>query len=320
MEWRGNPTSDANTVGHALHSNTRNGSNPVQPTSRSAVGTPSTAFHTYAVVWTSSNLVFSVDGVDTATLTPPSADASAFQDEFFLILNLAMGGSYVGNTIASTLSTASYEVDYVRVYQSSSASVASDTTPPVITLLGTSPTSVNWGATYSDAGATAFDAGDNSAATVTTNNPVNTGVPGSYLITYTAKDSKSNAATTNRTVKVSMSNGGTNRGTDGLSDALRYAYGGTSTNPISTSLLPSNSIISSNLVLTYFARTNSNVTLTPVVTTDLSNTNSWTNSGVSNSILGSITNNGTVLEKRQATTPVSGPKKFLKLNVLFTNP
>ena len=320
MEWRGNPTSDANTVGHALHSNTQNGSTPVQPTSRSAVATPSTAFHTYTVVWTSSNLVFSVDGVDTATLTPPSADASAFQKEFFLILNLAMGGSYVGNLIDSSLASATYEVDYVRVYQSDSVPVVSDTTPPVITLLGTNPALVNWGPTYSDSGATAFDAGDNAGVTVLSNNPVNTAVPGSYLVTYTATDSRSNTATTNRTVKVSMSNGGTNRGTDGLSDALRYAYGGTGTNPISTSLLPSNSISGSNLVLTYFARTNSNVTLTPVVSTDLSVTNSWTNSGVSVSTLSTTTTNGTVLEKRQATTPVSGPKKFLKLNVLFTNP
>lgn len=91
MEWRGNPTNDASTVGHALHSASRNGANPVQPATRSSVVNPSSAFHTYAVVWTSNNLVFSVDGVDTATLTPPSADAAAFRQEFFLILNLAMG-------------------------------------------------------------------------------------------------------------------------------------------------------------------------------------------------------------------------------------
>jgi hypothetical protein len=323
MEWRagyGGSTNDVNTVGHALHSALQHGSNPVEPSSRSAVANPSGAFHTYAVLWNSNNLIFSVDGVDKATLTPPPGDVDAFRQEFFLLLNLAVGGAYLGGSIDSALNSATYEVDYVRVYQSSSVPVVSDTTPPVITLLGTNPALVNWGATYSDANATAFDAGDNASVTVLANNPVNTAVPGSYLVTYTATDSRSNTATTNRTVKVSMSNGGTNRGTDGLSDALRYAYGGTGTNPISTSLLPSNSIISSNLVLTYFARTNSNVTLTPVVSTDLSVTNSWTNSGVSNSILGTITTNGTVLEKRQATTPVSGPKKFLKLNVLFTNP
>ena len=326
MEWRAGyngSTSDVNTVGHALHSTLRHGSNPVEPPSRSAVANPSSAFHTYAVLWNSNNLIFSVDGVDKATLTPPPGDADAFRQEFFLLLNMAVGGAYVGNSsnaVDSALALATYEVDYVRVYQDSAGFLSADTTPPIFTLRGSNPASVSWGSIYTDEGATAYDAGDNTSVSVLSNNPVNTAVPGSYLVTYTATDSSSNTATTNRTVKVSMSNGGTNRGTDGLSDALRYAYGGTGTSPISASLLPSNSISGSNLVLTYFARTNSNVTITPVVSTDLSVTNSWTNSGVSNSLLSTITTNGTVLEKRQATTPVSGPKKFLKLNVLFTNP
>jgi len=155
MEWRGNPTSDANTVGHALHSATRNGSNPVEPPSRSAVVNPSSAFHTYAVVWTANNLVFSVDGVDKATLTPPTADAAAFQKEFFLILNLAMGGSYVGNTIASSVTAATYEVDYVRVYQAASATVTAPAAPATPTFSAVSSTgfTVNWGAV---SGATSY--------------------------------------------------------------------------------------------------------------------------------------------------------------------
>jgi beta-glucanase (GH16 family) len=150
MEWRGgfNGTAngDANTVGHALHSSLRNGSNPVEPPSRSAVVNPSTAFHTYAVVWTANNLVFSVDGVDKATLTPPTADAAAFQKEFFLILNLAMGGSYVGNTIASSVTAATYEVDYVRVYQAASATVTAPAQPATPTFSSVSSTgfTVNW--------------------------------------------------------------------------------------------------------------------------------------------------------------------------------
>ena len=323
MEWRAGTngsTSDMNTVGHALHSKNRNGGNSLEPTpARTPVSNPSTQFHTYAVLWESNKITFSVDGTNGIPLTP--VDQPAFQKEFFLILNLAIGGNYLGGNIDSSLTQATYEVDYVRVYQDpATLSSPLDTLAPNFTYNGLNPVNLSWGASYTDAGVTAFDDGDNAAVTVTTNNPVNTGVPGSYLVTYTAKDSKSNSATTNRTVKVSMSNGGTNRGTDGLSDALRYAYGGTGTNPISTSLLPSNAISGSNLVLTYFARTNSNVTLTPVVSTDLSVTNSWTNSGVSVSTLSTTTTNGTVLEKRQATTPVSGPKKFLKLNVLFTNP
>jgi beta-glucanase (GH16 family) len=159
MEWRGGfngvANGDANTVGHALHSATRNGSSPVEPTSRSAVVNPSSAFHTYAVVWTANNLVFSVDGVDKATLTPPTADAAAFQKEFFLILNLAMGGSYVGNTIASSVTAATYEVDYVRVYQAASATVTAPATPAAPTFASVTSTgfTVNWGAV---SGATSY--------------------------------------------------------------------------------------------------------------------------------------------------------------------
>jgi len=159
LEWRGGfngvANGDANTVGHAIHSATRNGSNPVEPPSRSAVVNPSSAFHTYAVVWTANNLVFSVDGVDKATLTPPTADAAAFQKEFFLILNLAMGGSYVGNTISPSVTSATYEVDYVRVYQAASATVTAPAAPAAPTFASVTSTgfTVNWGAV---SGATSY--------------------------------------------------------------------------------------------------------------------------------------------------------------------
>jgi beta-glucanase (GH16 family) len=158
MEWRGgfNGTAngDANTIGHAIHSATRHGGNPVEAP-RSAVVNPSSAFHTYAVVWTANNLVFSVDGVDKATLTPPTADAAAFQKEFFLILNLAMGGAYVGGSIDSALNLATYEVDYVRVYQAASSTVTAPAAPATPTFSAVSSTgfTVNWGAV---SGATSY--------------------------------------------------------------------------------------------------------------------------------------------------------------------
>jgi beta-glucanase (GH16 family) len=144
MEWRGIPTSDANTVGHALHSPSRNGSNPLQPSSRTPVSNPSTQFHTYAVLWESDKVTFSVDGVDVTPLTP--VDQPAFQKEFFLILNLAMGGSYVSNTIDPSLTSASYEVDYVRVYQASSTTSTAPSAPSQPTFSGVTSTgfTVNW--------------------------------------------------------------------------------------------------------------------------------------------------------------------------------
>jgi len=319
MEWRGT-FGDANTVGHALHSSARHGGNPVQPAARTPVTNPSTEFHTYAVLWNSNSLTFSVDGVDTATLTPPAGDANAFREEFFLLLNLAMGGIYNNYEIDPSLTRATYEVDYVRVYQDVFAGNEVDTTPPVITLAGANPVTVNWGSVYNDAGATAFDAGDNASVSVTPSNAVDTTVPGSYLVSYSATDSSGNTATANRTVVVAMQNGGTNKGADGLPDLVRYAFGGTGTNPISSNLLPVQSITAgqngtNNLVLTYFARTNDNVTLIPVVSTDLGAPAGWSSNGVTVTTLQTdVATNGIILHKRQAVTPATGTRKFLRLN------
>jgi beta-glucanase (GH16 family) len=318
MEWRGTG-SDANTVGHALHSATRHGGNPVQPPTRSPVTNPSTEFHTYAVLWTSNSLTFSVDGVDMATLTPPAADAEAFRKEFFLLLNLAMGGVYNGYAIDPSLTRATYEVDYVRVYQDPFSNTETDTTPPAFTLNGANSVTNNWGSPYTDAGATAFDAGDNASVSVTTNNPVDPTVPGTYLVTYSAIDSKGNSALTNRSVVVAMANGGTNKGADGLSDIVRYAFGGTGTEPLSRSLMPSSSMTDTNgnkqLVLTYFARTNGNVTVVPVVSTNLSTANGWNTNGVTVTTLQTnVATNGMILHKRQAVTPATGAGKFLRLD------
>ena len=41
----------------------------------------------------------------------------AIQQPFYLILNLAVGGGWVGNPDATTVFPAIMEIDYVRVYQ-----------------------------------------------------------------------------------------------------------------------------------------------------------------------------------------------------------
>jgi hypothetical protein len=79
-----------------------------------------------------------------------------------------------------------------------------DTTKPVITLTGSASVSVNAGATYTDAGATASDNidGDISDDIVVTN-PVNTAVPAVYTVRYNVSDAAGNAATeVTRTVTV----------------------------------------------------------------------------------------------------------------------
>src|SRR3989475_2091443 len=78
-----------------------------------------------------------------------------------------------------------------------------DTTPPVITLLGSNPVTVQVGSTYTDAGATATDNIDGILTpSITVSNSVNTTVAGTYTVTYNVKDKAGNAAQAIRTVNV----------------------------------------------------------------------------------------------------------------------
>ncbi|MDH5421536.1 MAG: DUF5011 domain-containing protein, partial [Acidimicrobiia bacterium] len=115
---------------------------------------------------------------------------------------------------ASAVNTAvigSYLVTYDVVDSSGNAAtrvtrtvIVGDSTPPVITLLGTSPVTVELGSPYGDAGATAFDVGDGDLTpSMVTVNPVDTSAVGVYTITYNVSDSSGNAAAqVNRMVEV----------------------------------------------------------------------------------------------------------------------
>ena len=78
---------------------------------------------------------------------------------------------------------------------------AKDQDGPVITVAGVNPLTIAHGSTYTDAGATALDA-VNGSRSVTTNNPVNPNVVGTYAVTYTASDATGNSTTATRTVNV----------------------------------------------------------------------------------------------------------------------
>ena len=73
-----------------------------------------------------------------------------------------------------------------------------DTTKPVIALLGDNPQTVEFGSTYNDPGATATDAVDDNTDLTTqiaAASTVNTGTVGDYTVTYTVSDKATNAAT-----------------------------------------------------------------------------------------------------------------------------
>ena len=84
-----------------------------------AAGRFADAFHVYAAVWERESIEFLVDGRSYKRITPadlPEGAKWVYDHPFFLLLNLAVGGSWPGNPDATTEFPRRMTVDYVRVY------------------------------------------------------------------------------------------------------------------------------------------------------------------------------------------------------------
>ena len=76
-------------------------------------------FHVYAVEWEKKAIRFYVDDHLYATRTPadlPKGTKWVFQHNFFILLNVAVGGGWPGNPDDSSVFPQTMLVDYVRVY------------------------------------------------------------------------------------------------------------------------------------------------------------------------------------------------------------
>ena len=76
-------------------------------------------FHTFALEWRPNELQWFVDDQLFTTLTPdmiPAGSEWVFDHPYFLLLNLAVGGSWPGNPDATTSFPQTLKVDYLRVY------------------------------------------------------------------------------------------------------------------------------------------------------------------------------------------------------------
>ncbi|PPK85060.1 glycosyl hydrolase family 16 [Neolewinella xylanilytica] len=109
MEHVGN---EPERVLSALHFPGNSGGNAV--TSSTTVETAETEFHVYTTIWTENTIRFLVD--DEVYHTFDNNAGIPFNHDFFLIFNVAVGGT-LGGAIDPAFSSSSMEVDYVRVYQ-----------------------------------------------------------------------------------------------------------------------------------------------------------------------------------------------------------
>ena len=76
-------------------------------------------YHIYAIEWDSSAIRWYLDGVKfhEANILNSINGTEEFHKPFFILLNLAVGGNWPGQTIDDSKLPASMYVDYVRVYQ-----------------------------------------------------------------------------------------------------------------------------------------------------------------------------------------------------------
>ncbi len=74
-------------------------------------------FHVYSVEWNSQEIRAYIDDIEYFVIDITPAELSEFHNNFFIILNLAVGGTWPGPPNASTTFPQTMQVDYVRVYQ-----------------------------------------------------------------------------------------------------------------------------------------------------------------------------------------------------------
>jgi hypothetical protein len=80
-------------------------------------GTFAHEFHVFSIVWDSQKIEWYRDDIKYKTLDTTPADLSEFQNKFFLLFNVAVGGDWPGSPTNFTLFPQYMHVDYVRVFQ-----------------------------------------------------------------------------------------------------------------------------------------------------------------------------------------------------------
>jgi beta-glucanase (GH16 family) len=74
-------------------------------------------FHIFSLEWNTDSVTWSVDGQEFASTSILADEFSEFHKEFFLLLNLAVGGTYAGRPDDSTNFPQHMYIDWVRVYK-----------------------------------------------------------------------------------------------------------------------------------------------------------------------------------------------------------
>jgi beta-glucanase (GH16 family) len=76
-------------------------------------------FHVYAINWTKDKIDFFIDKNLVYSFNPMNKTAAIwpFNQPFYFIVNLAIGGNFGGPKVDDTIFPQDFTVDYIRVYQ-----------------------------------------------------------------------------------------------------------------------------------------------------------------------------------------------------------
>ena len=123
MEYLGQET---NTVHGSLHGPGYSAGGAISTSYLLPTGDFDTNFHVFAVEWEENVIRYYVDDVLYQTITPEDINGNewVFDQPFYIILNVAVGGTWVGPPDESTVFPQTMLIDYVRVYQDAGSSGA----------------------------------------------------------------------------------------------------------------------------------------------------------------------------------------------------
>ena len=74
-------------------------------------------YHVYSIVWDEENIRWYFDDINFNTMDITPAELSAFHNNFYFIMNVAVGGQWPGSPDNTTLFPQWMIVDYIRVFQ-----------------------------------------------------------------------------------------------------------------------------------------------------------------------------------------------------------
>jgi len=121
----------ATTAPQTLHWD--NGGHASSGFGTSNVGSGFGNYHTYGFTWSASSINGYFDGAQTgsANIANNINGTEEFHRSFFLILNLAVGGSWPGNPNSAAVFPANLNIDWIRYYQAGTGgATATPTNPP----------------------------------------------------------------------------------------------------------------------------------------------------------------------------------------------